>query len=177
MRHKVKLRRKPLSKWLFLLPLFIAATSIIFLYTVIKASDIFNINININPIIVLFLIVLDMLCILTSYLTSSFNIFVKTKRKLRKILFVNNFYSVNDSTNEIVQSAMFIYCYKNNKLYIEFHPNGLKCASKMNELQPILETALNMFVEEIDDSRPNFTTYVLAKNNGGNRIDVTKKWN
>lgn len=108
---------------------------------------------------------------------SSFNIFVKTKRKLREIIFVNNFYSINDNTNEIVQSAIFIYYYKNDKLCIEFHPNGLKCASKMNELQPILETALNMFVEEIDDSRPNFTTYVLTKNNGGNRIDVTKKWN
>lgn len=108
---------------------------------------------------------------------SSFNIFAKTKRKLREIIFVNNFYSMNGKTNEIVQSAMFIYCYKNDKLYIEFHPNGLKCANKMNELQPILETALKMFVEEIDESKPNFTTYVLSKNNGGKRIDVSEKWN
>lgn len=177
MRHKVKLRRKPLSKWLFVTPLLIGVASVVFLYAVLKASDIFNININISPVIILFLIVFDMLCIVTSYLISSFNIFSKTKRKIREILFVNHFYSVNDSTNEIVQSAMFIYYYRNNKFYVEFHPNGLKCANKMNELQPILETALKMFVEEIDDSKPNFTTYVLLKNNGGKRIDVSQKWN
>ena len=177
MRHKIKLRRKPPSKWLFLFPLFLVVTSGVFLYTTVKTSDIFNININISPVIILFLIVFDMLCIVISYLLSSFNIFAKTKRKLREVLFVNNFYSVNDNTNEIVQSAMFIYYYRNNKFYVEFHPNGLKCANKMNELQPILETALKMFVEEIDDSKPNFTTYVLLKNNGGKRIDVSQKWN
>ncbi|MCC9865220.1 hypothetical protein HK160_02175, partial [Streptococcus agalactiae] len=57
-----------------------------------------------------------------------------------------------------------------------FHPNGLSVANKMNELQPILETALNLYVEEVDDSKPNFTLYVLSKNNGGNRIDVSEKW-
>lgn len=177
MRHKVKLRRKPLSKWLFVAPLLIAVASVVFLYAVLKASDIFNININISPFILLLLITFDIICIVTSYLISSFNIFSKTKRKLREVIFVNNFYSMNEKTNEIVQSAMFIYCYKNDKLFIEFHPNGLKCANKMNELQPILETALKMFVEEINDSKPNFTTYVLSKNNGGNRIDVSQKWN
>lgn len=177
MRHKIKLRRKPPSKWLFVLPLLSAVASVVFLYAVLKASDIFNININISLYILLLLIAFDTICILTSYLLSPLNVFVKTKRKLREVLFVNHFYSVNDSTNEIVQSAMFIYYYKNDKLYIEFHPHGLKCANKMNELQPILETALQMFVEEIDDSKPNFTTYILSKNNGGKRIDVSQKWN
>ncbi|GAB6671069.1 hypothetical protein BOVMAS25_15170 [Streptococcus uberis] len=98
------------------------------------------------------------------------------KSKLKHIIYNNNFYSKNDNSKEISKSSFFLFYKKNNKLFLEFHPNGLSVANRMNDLQPIIETALRMYIEEIDDSKPNYTLYVLSKDNGGNRIDVSNKW-
>lgn len=98
------------------------------------------------------------------------------KSKLKQIIYNNNFYSKNDNVKEISKSSFFLFYKKDSKLFLEFHPNGLSVANRMNDLQPIIETALRMYVEEIDDSKPNYTLYVLSKDNGGNRIDVSNKW-
>lgn len=176
MKYKVKLRRKPLSKWLFLVPALLSIVPSVLLYSVYKVTDILKFQTDLLLNTLPFALVFFLICLSISYLMSPINKIGKTRKELKKILFTNNFYSVNDSTNEIIESATFIYYNRNNKLFLEFHPNGLKCANKMNELQPLLETALKMYVEEIDDSLPNFTLYILSKNNGGNRINVSEKW-
>lgn len=176
MRHKVKLTRKPLSKWIFLFPIIIVLISFVLLYLCFQLAIILQVQTEIILHTIPFIIVFNCICLLISYLISPICNFGRIRKKLKKVLFTNKFFSVNDYTNEIIESASFIYFWKNNKLFVEFHPNGLKCANKMNELQPLLETALKMYVEEIDDSLPNFTLYILSKNNGGNRINVSEKW-
>ena len=46
----------------------------------------------------------------------------------------------------------------------------------MDDLSRILETKLNLPCEEIDNSSPSHTTYVMRKNNEENRINVSEKW-
>lgn len=177
MKHKAIIHIIPLSKFVYLITVLlgmiplISYTLITQIYKILNGS---NANDNFNNFLfwsIVFLIVSILFSIIL-FLKKQYSL----KSKLKQIIFNNNFYSKNEHVREISKSSYFLFYKKNSKLFLEFHPNGLSVANKMNELQPILETALNLYVEEVDDSKPNFTLYVLSKNNGGNRIDVSEKW-
>lgn len=98
--------------------------------------------------------------------------------QLKDIIYTNHWYKSIDENGmeKIITSAYFKYRFDNDKLFLSFFPNGLPISNQMNEIQAILETLLNMYVEEIDNSKPNHTLYILSKDNGGKRIDVSQKW-
>lgn len=176
MRYKAKIRYKPLSKFIFLIPFIVLFILYFFLFLFYIEKDLLLINNELISYSLVTSIVISFFLLVISYLLSPAFIYLFTRNKLKRVLYINNFYSTNNKNTEILHSAEFIYWKQNNKLYIQFHPNGLNIANRMNDLQPILETALKMYIEEVDDSMPNFTLYVLSKNNGGNRIDVSEKW-
>ncbi|MCK1167686.1 hypothetical protein GKS17_08075 [Streptococcus uberis] len=176
MKHKIKVKHKPFSKFLFLIPFLFSLTLSFFVFVIYKERTLLSINNDLMSYILIWSIIISLILLLMSYLLSPFFIYHFIKNKLKRILYINNFYATNNKNGEVLHSAEFIYWKQNNKLYIQFHPNGLNIANRMNDLQPILETSLKMYVEEVDDSMPNFTLYVLSKNNGGNRIDVSEKW-
>ncbi|WP_350017687.1 hypothetical protein [Streptococcus jiangjianxini] len=176
MKKRVKLRRKPLTKWIFLLPLLLGLIPILLIILHNQIKQIFNPSYQVSEELYRISVYILLFCLLISICFSPFLRFWTTRHQLKKILFTNNYFSVNDTTGEVIYSSEFVYYKKNNKLFVEFHPNGLKNAKQMNDLQPILETALKLYVEEVDDSKPSFTTYVMSYDNGGNRIDVSSKW-
>lgn len=98
--------------------------------------------------------------------------------QLKDTIYTNHWYkSINENgVEKIISSAYFKYRFDKDKLFISFFPNGLPISNQMNELQPILETLLNMYVEDTDNSKPNHTLYILSKDNGGKRIDVSQRW-
>lgn len=176
MKKRVKLRRKPLSKWIFLFPALLGSIPVLLIILHNHIKQIFNPTYQLPREIFRFSMYFLLFSLFISICFSPILQFHSTRKRLKKILFTNSFFSINDTTGEVIQSSEFVYYKKNNKLFVEFHPNGLKNAKQMNDLQPILETALKLYVEEVDDSKPNFTTYVMSHDNGGNRIDVSTKW-
>lgn len=161
---------------MFLFPALLGLIPILLIILHNQIKQIFNSSYQVSQEFYRISIYFLLFCLFISISFSPFFKFCSTRKRLKKILFTNSFFSLNDATGEIIQSSEFMYYKKNNKLFVEFHPNGLKNAKQMNDLQPILETALKLYVEEVDDSKPNFTTYVMSHDNGGNRIDVSTKW-
>lgn len=176
MKTRVKLRRKPLTKWIFLFPALLGFIPILLIILHKQINQIFKPSYQVTEVIYRTSIYFFLFCLFISICFSPILKLWTTRNRLKKILFTNSFYSMNELTGEIIHSSEFVYYRNNNKLFVEFHPNGLKNAKQMNDLQPILETALKLYVEEVDDSKPNFTTYVMSHDNGGTRIDVSTKW-
>lgn len=177
MKHKAIIHFIPLTKFVYLIPLLLGMIPLIcykLITQIYKILDGSYTNVNFNNFL-FWSIVFFIASILISILLF-FKKKYSLKSKLKQIIYNNNFYSKNDNVKEISKSSFFLFYKKDSKLFLEFHPSGLSVANRMNDLQPILETSLKMYVEEVDDSMPNFTLYVLSKNNGGNRIDVSEKW-
>ncbi|MCK1213513.1 hypothetical protein [Streptococcus uberis] len=177
MKHKAIIHFIPLSKFVYLIPFLLGMIPLIcykLITQIYKILDGSYTNVNFNNFL-FWSIVFFIASILFSILLF-FKKKYSLKSKLKQIIYNNNFYSKNDNVKEISKSSFFLFYKKDSKLFLEFHPNGLNVANRMNDLQPIIETALRMYVEEIDDSKPNYTLYVLSKDNGGNRIDVSNKW-
>lgn len=177
MKRKAIIHFIPLSKFVYLIPILLGTIPLIIYKLITQMYKIVNVshtNVFFNNFLLwsfVFLIASILFSIIL-FLKKKYSL----KSKLKHIIYNNNFYSKNDNSKEISKSSFFLFYKKNNKLFLEFHPNGLSVANRMNDLQPIIETALRMYIEEIDDSKPNYTLYVLSKDNGGNRIDVSNKW-
>lgn len=132
---------------------------------------------KIPDIFLLITVCLGLLALLLIWLLSPISPFKSQimRHKLKDIIEINKLYYLGDNTTRIRISMVFVYWWDNNRVYIRVYPHGGKWTSKTNELTEILESSLNMILETVDDTEPNFTLYVFNTERIG-RIDATKKW-
>ncbi|WP_175062695.1 hypothetical protein [Streptococcus salivarius] len=103
----------------------------------------------------------------------------KIAHTLNELLLQNTYYKLDPTDEEqkkVLVSAYFTFTIHENSVEISFYPDGLPISNNMDDLARILETKLNLPCEEIDNSSPSHTTYVMRKNNEENRINVSEKW-
>lgn len=103
----------------------------------------------------------------------------KIAHTLNELLLQNGYYKLDPTDEEqkkVLVSAYFTFTIHENSVEISFYPDGLPISNNMDDLSRILETKLNLPCEEIDNSSPSHTTYVMRKNNEENRINVSEKW-
>ncbi|WP_242290337.1 hypothetical protein [Bacillus cereus group sp. BfR-BA-01319] len=94
---------------------------------------------------------------------------------LKRIIEENHFYYKNDETNKIHSSMIIKFNWDQEYLILEVYPEGAKYSSKMSELTPVFQTALNMTVISVQEDFANHTTYILSKETD-NYIDSTNTW-